>query len=161
MELEIRQGGEPEEFIRLLMDVRNAMGESDWFYLDPPEEIRAMEPELWTAMDENRMAGALSILRPGPAEYNYGFDLDFSEAELHRVIQLDTVAVRPEYRGRGLQRILVAAAEKAQPKGSIFLCTVHPDNRYSLSNFLASGYHIAKTLPKYGSVRCILRKDLD
>ena len=118
--------------------------------------------QLWVAEDGDRLAGIFDILIPGLADYNYGYDLAFTEAQLLRVVHMDTAAVHPDYRGLRLQRILMQEAERyaAEIGERILLTTVHPENSYSLNNILAQGYTIEKRLPKYGSERYILRKDL-
>lgn len=75
---------------------------------------------------------------------------------------MDSAAVYPEYRGQGLQKRLLEEAEKEIRRAGkrILLCTVHPDNPYSLQNVLKQGYTIQKRAEKYGSVRYILRKDI-
>lgn len=168
MEIVIRKGSrkDTEQFIRLLQETKAAMTNQDWFFLDPAEEIREMmekgSMELWVAMDGDRVAGAFDLIRPGLESYNYGYDLDFTESDLLRVVQMDTAAVHPDYRGMGLQKRLMETAEREIRKesGRILLCTIHPDNIYSLNNVLKQGYSIEKKLPKYGSVRLFLRKDL-
>lgn len=168
MQIEIRKGGRQDlkGFIALLSEVRESMEHKEWFYLDPPDEIYAMMEkgilELWVAMDGQRLAGVLDILRPGMEEFNYGYDLHFSEEELEKVVNMDTAAVHPHYRGHGLQLRLIQTAEKelSEEGSHILLCTVHPDNKFSLQNVLKQGYTIQKRVAKYGSVRYILRKDL-
>lgn len=168
MHLEFRQGTltDTEFFIALLQEVRDSMAQKEWLYLDPPEEVRRMmrdgSMKFWTAMDGNRMAAAFSILFPGLKEFNYGHDLGLDEETLLRVVHMDTIVVHPAYRGQGLQRKLMQEAEQyASTLGHrILLCTVHPENRFSLSNILAQGYSIERKLEKYESVRYILRKDL-
>ena len=168
MEIQIRKGNceDTEQFLRLLQEVRENMEHREWFYLDPPEEVRERMAkgilELWVAMDGDKMAAALDILRPGLEEYNYGYDLDFSKEDLLRVINMDSAAVHPDYRGRGLQRRLIQQAEKQlQEEGDhILLCTVHPDNHFSLRNVLSQGYEIRKRDCKYGSVRFFLQKNI-
>lgn len=168
MNIEIRKGdrNDTENFIKLLYDVQAAMPHKEWFYLDPPEEIREMMADgtmrLWVAMDGERLAGAFDILIPGLDEYNYGYDLGFGEEELLRVINMDTAAVHPDYRGQGLQKRLMQAAEKeiCRMGQRILLCTVHPDNQFSLQNVLKQGYAVQKREEKYGSIRYVLRKDL-
>lgn len=164
----IRKGtaADTEAFIRLLQEVREEMEHKEWFYLDPPEDVREMMEtgimQMWVAMDGERMAAAFDLLIPGLEEYNYGYDLGFSEEELHQVVNMDSAAVCRSYRGRGLQgRLLRIAEESLRGQGRrILLCTVHPENRFSLQNVLKQGYAIQKKLEKYGSVRYLLRKDI-
>ena len=156
MALEIRKGtpDDTEKLIALLREVHQGMLFKDWFYLD--------SPALWVAMDGNRLAAAFDYLIPGRNAVNYGYDLGFDETSLLRVVNMDMAAVHPEYRGRGLQRRLMERAEReiAENGEKILLCTVHPDNCFSLNNLFAQGYSIERRLPKYGSVRYLLRKDL-
>lgn len=166
--MKIRKGKreEIEAFISLLQLVHAGMEHKEWFYLDPPEDVRRMGTEgmleFWAAVEQDRLAGAFSVIFPGLTELNYGYDLGLSAEELRRVVNMDTIAVHPDYRGRGLQKTLMQTAEQAlsQSGDKILLCTVHPDNRYSLRNVQEQGYVIQKRLEKYGSVRYILRKDL-
>lgn len=168
MKVSIRKGGmrDVENYIRLLHEVKSAMAQQEWFFLDSDEEIRTMMAEdimeLWVAEADSLLAGAFSILHPGMDGCNYGHDLGFDREHLMRVVQMDTAAVHPDYRGNGLQKRLMEAAEneiRKQP-GRILLCTIHPDNRFSLENVLKQNYRIEKTVEKYGSIRHILRKDL-
>lgn len=114
-------------------------------------------------MPETYLAGGFNILFPGLDDYNYGHDLGFSEAELLRVIHMDTAVVHPDYRGNKLQqRLMTVIEEELQRRypGAILLTTVHPENLYSLCNVKSLGYTVQKRLAKYGSERYILRKDL-
>ncbi len=168
MELDFRRGtpADTEQFILFLDSVKAGMPQQHWFYLDPPETVREMmedgSMELWIAMDGERMAAAFDILHPGLASFNYGYDLDLSREELLQVVHMDTSAVHTDYRGQGLQRKMVHTAEtELTGQGrKILLCTVHPDNRFSLNNMLSQGYVIQKRVEKYGSERLILRKDI-
>lgn len=168
MEFTIRKGTieDTEALICLLQEVRQGMVCKEWLYLDAPEDVRKMMEDgimqLWVAVDGTRLAGIFDILIPGLAEYNYGYDLALTQEELLRVIHMDTAAVHPDYRGHGLQKTLMQEAEKyaAGMGNRILLTTVHPDNRFSLNNILQQGYSIEKRLPKYGSERYILRKDI-
>lgn len=168
MSIVIRKGdcSDTEKFINLLQDVRESMEHKEWFYLDEPEDVRSMMENgtmrMWVAMDGDRMAAALDILYPGLEEYNYGYNIGLTEEQLRKVIHMDSAAVHPEYRGLGLQRKLIQEAE-SEISGTgerILLCTVHPENCFSLQNVLKQGYTIQKELAQYGSVRFILRKDI-
>lgn len=164
----IRKGclADTEKYLCLLHEVKDGMDHPEWFFLDPDDDVRAMMAsgamELWVAEENGRLVGGFDIIYPGLADFNYGRDLDFSEEELLRVVQMDTAAVHPEYRGLGLQKRLMQEAEKRilQDRNRILLCTVHPDNRYSLHNVRNQKYEIVKKKAKYGSVRYFLRKDL-
>lgn len=168
MNITIRKGtlADTEPFIELLQIAWKHMENKGWLYLDSPEEVREMMADgtmkLWVAMDGERLAAAFDILIPGLDSYNYGYDLGFEEDQLLQTVNMDTIVVHPEYRGQGLQRKLMMEAEKwAGEQGfRMLMCTVHPDNRFSLDNMLKIGYRIEKTLPKYGSVRHVLCKQI-
>lgn len=168
MPITIRKGciADTENYLRLLHEVKDRMDHPEWFFLDPDEAVRSMMTsgamELWVAEDDGKLAGGFDIIYPGLADFNYGWDLDFSEEELLRVVQMDTAAVHPDYRGLGLQKRLMQEAEKRilKDRNRILLCTVHPDNRFSLRNVQDQAYEIVKKKAKYGSVRYFLRKDL-
>lgn len=170
MNLIIRRGtlADAENYIALLHDVRALMERKDWFYLDKSEDVRTWlgngVMELWVAEDENgTLAGGFNILFPGLEDYNYGYDLGFTEEELLRVIHMDTAVVHPDYRGNKLQQRLMSVIEeelKSRFPDAILLTTVHPENLYSLCNVQSLGYSIEKRLPKYSSERYILRKNI-
>ena len=168
MELNFRKGtlADTESFIQFLEEVKAAMSQQDWFYLDPPDTVREMMAdgtmELWVAMDGDRIAAAFDILHPGLAPFNYGYDLELSQEELLQVVHMDTSAVHSDYRGMGLQRKMAQTAEEelSGQGRRILLCTVHPENRYSLNNMLQQGYTVQKRVNKYGSDRFVLRKNI-
>ncbi len=168
MELNFRKGAlaDTEKFLQFLAEVWEAMPRKDWFYLDPPETVRGMmrdgTMELWVAMDGDRMAAAFDILYPGLDPFNYGYDIGMTETELLQVVHMDTSAVLADYRGLGLQQKMVQIAENTlSGQGRrILLCTVHPENCYSLNNMLKQGYTVQKRINKYGSERFVLRKDI-
>ena len=168
MNLTFRKGT-PEDanlFVQFLEEIKSEMQRKDWLYLDPPELVQEMMSEgileLWLAMDDDRIAAVFSVLYPGLATENYGYDLGFTEEELLQVVHMDTAAVHGNYRGMGLQRQMAAMAEKelSGQSGKILLCTVHPENQFSLHNMMKQGYEIQKRLEKYGSERLILRKNI-
>ena len=168
MNLTFRKGTieDADIFVQFLDAVKADMEQSDWLYLDPPELVSSMMEngimELWLAMDKDRVAAVFSVLHPGMESYNYGYDLELPEPELLRVVHMDTSAVHKDYRGLGLQRKMVQTAERelSQQGSKILLCTVHPDNLFSLNNMIQQGYEIQKRMDKYGSERFILRKNI-
>lgn len=168
MEIIIRKGtlDDLNPLIELLCSVWEELEQKYWLYIDPPEEIRQLLDDgflkLWVAMDGQTLAAAFSLLIPGLESLNYGYDLNFSDAELLKTVNMDTVVVHPDYRGRGLQQRLMLEGESwAKKRGyQTLMCTVHPDNCFSLNNMLQLGYTIQLKIPKYGSVRYVLMKNI-
>ncbi len=99
-------------------------------------------------------AGFALIDLPGLHERNLGRDLGWPDNALAKSAHIDSVCVRPAFRGKGLQKRLVRAAEERLRGMGItrFLATIHPDNAASLSSMLALGYQIGVTKPKYNGV---------
>ena len=163
MDITIRKAtpADLEAFLAFTHAVRDAMDSTAWFALDPDEELRELtaegDMEFWMAEAGGRLAAVFSIIRPGLRDFNLGYDLGLTETELLRVTHMDTAAVHPDFRGMGLQKRMMTEAE-AHLEGRILLCTIHPDNRYSLRNAQSLGYRVEKQVNKYGSIRCILRK---
>lgn len=81
--------------------------------------------------------------------------------DLARAIEMDSVAILPPWRGLGLQRRLEALGEEeAARRGCRHLvATVHPDNRYSLDNFLAAGFKVAARMTEQVPADRVLRDD--
>ena len=69
------------------------------------------------------------------------------DVNLYHVAYMDSVGVSKVARGQGLMKILIEHAEKML-EGEYCYCmaTVHPDNIYSLNNFILSGYEIINEL---------------
>lgn len=164
----IRKGTyqDTEPFIELMALVRQNMDHKEWLFLDPPDEVREMMADgtmsLWVAVDGERVIGAFDILSPQLGANNYGYSIGLTNEELMQVVNMDTAVVHPDYRGMGLQKRLMRCAEEELMKSGehILMCTVHPENRFSLNNVLSQGYTICKTVPMYGSVRHVLRKNI-
>ena len=165
MDIRIRKIGRAEvyKYLEFLHEVKAMMEQDEWFFLDPDEEVYELMDQdamgIWLAEENERIAAVFCVVYPGDREFNLGYDLGFTEGELSRVVHMDTAAVHPDYRGHGLQHRMMLHAER-ELDGRILMCTIHPDNRYSLNNVLKQGYSIEKKTEKYGSVRYILRKDL-
>ena len=161
----IRRGTceDAERVLTFLAQIKEAMTHKEWFCLDTPEEFRErMEngsTRLWVAEDGEKLAGVFTVVFPGTSQVNYGWKQNLPPEDLTRVLNMDTAAVHPDFRGQGLQRRLMQTAERELGPGKILLCTIHPDNQYSLHNAQSQGYEIQATLPMYGSIRHLLRKD--
>lgn len=89
---------------------------------------------------------------PGEREDNLGYDSMLDEKGRMRVAHMDTTAVLPEYRGNRLMTKMMHRVEEeliGTPYRH-FLCTVHPDNHYSLDVVRSQGYQVVATREKYG-----------
>ena len=140
---------------------------------------------------DGEMAAFLLVRHPGEAEDNLGRNLfkgsevlrlrdsvaEDAEAKVAQVVRetgeaadffcishMESAAVHPDYRGRGLQGKLLQEAERIErQRGTRFLmATVHPDNVYSLRNLEAAGFQCIQETRKYGGLRRkVLCKRLD
>lgn len=129
----------------------------DWFYSDDAETLkRHIEEEgfILKAVVSGEIAGFLMIRYPKTSDDNLGSYLSLSTEEKNLVAHMETAVVRKEYRGRGFQKKLMEEGERRlKQKGYKYLMgTAHPDNVYSVNNFLKLGYEIVAEDMKYGGL---------
>ena len=108
-------------------------------------------------------AGLFTTIFPELGHENLGRDLDFSDEDLIKSAHMETVVIAPEYRGHHLQARLMAKAEEDLKVADYkyLLCTIHPENPYSMNNALSLGYKVEKLVEKYGGLpRNILLKKI-
>lgn len=110
--------------------------------------------------EEDAPAGMVLVRFPDLAEDHLGWALGWTPERLVRACHLESIAVHPRYRGRGLQRLLLQAAEEAlSAEYADLLATVAPENIASLRNFRRMGYEVTAEVRKYGGYdRYILLK---
>jgi L-amino acid N-acyltransferase YncA len=137
-----------------------------WYVADDETFIcRHIETSGFTllAFCDHKPAGFLIVRIPGKEEDNLGSylcskweknDLN-SMQELLLTAHMESVVVRPAFRGHGIQKaLLLEAIGLLQEQGFHHLmATVHPDNLASLSSFQACGFQILSTVKKYGGLR--------
>lgn len=113
------------------------------------------------AEDSGALCGMMMARFPYLAEDNLGWDLAWSEERLKQVCHMESLAVHPYWRGQGLQRALLSAAEsKTAEMYRYWLATVAPANGVSLRNFYRMGYAVVAQKKKYGGYdRYILLKN--
>lgn len=107
---------------------------------------------------------------PGHSDKNLGLDINLSAKELSKVAHLETTVVRPDYRGNSLQSLtLQHAMPLIKDLGyRHLLCTVSPQNFFSLFNIMKNGLKVKALKRKYGTAsdgkdglwRFILHRDL-
>jgi len=107
---------------------------------------------------------------PGITEKNLGVDIGLTGDELKHVAHLETTVVHPEYRGNNLQSLtLVNLVPQILELGyNHLICTISPQNPYSLYNIMKNGLSIKALKRKYitkenenGLWRFILHTDLN
>ncbi|MBS1164045.1 MAG: hypothetical protein H6R00_70 [Proteobacteria bacterium] len=105
--------------------------------------------------------GVLGLPEPHQESFADGFDL--SAIERAGVATIDGASVAPEWRGNGLQRVLIAARlAGARAAGrKIAVSTVAPGNVPSLRNLLCSDMTVRALRHAFGGLRFLVRCDLD
>lgn len=157
------------EMLQLIQEVHDKMEQKQWYVIDGMEEYAEYLEDgkgvAYKAVDEEngKMAGIFLAIIPKDHETNLGYDIGFTKEQAAQVAIMETAAILPKYRGQKLQyRTMMAAEEELRQLGYRYLlCTVHPDNRFSLQNVLKQGYQIMMTKEKYGGfLRHILLKEI-
>ena len=80
----------------------------------------------------------------------------------NNVMLIDSIMIKEEYRGNKLQiKILNYLYNRAKElKLDGLVATIHPENIYSLNNFINDGYEIINTLHIHGGTRNIVFKKI-
>lgn len=153
----------------VIQSVWQQIEQKDWFVADDSEYTRHSLTEgngigyKAFEADSGALAGVFIATLPGDREENLGRDIGLSQEELGKVAHMESVAILPEYRGNGLQYILMKTAEDELRKQGCrhLMCTVHPENKYSRNNMIKQGYQVVLTKEKYGGyLRDILLKEI-
>ena len=151
-------------FYALQNEVRAAMPHPEQFVPDTRENITAyLAHDLCLGVFDGERLGAYFILRYcGQSEHNYAAFLGIPQAEWDHWANADSVIVHPDWRGNGLQRILLEDALPLLRPGIVGIgATVSPGNPYSLNNAKASGFEIVSRREMYGGHdRYLLAKHL-
>ena len=149
--------------MEVMKEAKESLAHPEWFVADDAEYIRNhLQGDGFAIVAEigGEIAGFFVVKKP-KEEDNLGKYVDFSRDQCGRVWIMDTAAVAAEWRGNQLQSRMLAAAEKelAAFSPEYLMCTVHPDNCYSLHNMQKNGYQVIKKALCYGGLeRFILMK---
>lgn len=133
------------------------MERRDWFCIDDISFLYRHvcdEGFILKAEVSGELAGFLTVRYPGSAQDNLGSYLHLSADEKSLVAHMESAAVKEAFRGRGIQKKLMEEAEEILwQKGYRYLMgTAHPENQYSVNNFLKLGYEIVAEDLKYGGL---------
>ena len=149
--------GDVPEIARIMDEAYRQMECKDWFCTDDaPFLERHVRDEgfILKAAAEDVIAGFLVVRYPGSAPDNLGIYLGLSDDDLGLTAHMESAAVQSSYRGHGIQKRLMEEAESLlRRQGYRYLMgTAHPDNIYSVNNFLRLGYEVAGEDMKYGGL---------
>lgn len=145
---------EAEIIADLMTEVHERLTDKSLFVCDNLDFIREHIQNSGMAVaafSEDRMIGCMLVRFPGGEEDNLGLDVGLTD-ELDRVAHMESSAVLPEYRGRGLQYRMIMFAESLIDKDryDVFMSTVSPYNAASCRSFEKAGYSAVLTKEKYG-----------
>ncbi len=137
-----------------------AKGDTDFLRRNTPETFAvcfAGESKVIGVYLEEKMIAFGILHAAGASEENLAKDADCIGDKLTSA-NVKLIIVRPDYRGNGIQRLLIDRCEAyAKESGFAWLCaTVAPSNHYSLDNFLKCGFSQHKILRKYGGLERVL-----
>lgn len=167
-----------EELAAIMRAGKAGMANPEWFIEDDAEYIRehighvpvserdcGFTLKAVTQTDGKEViAGFFIVAFPGMGEKNLGHHIAMDEEHLAKVAHMDSVVILPQYRGHRLQYRLIGKAEEILRKETdytIWMATVHPDNKYSLENVQAHGYEVVAEALKYGGYRrYVLKKEI-
>ena len=90
---------------------------------------------------------------PGCSEKNLGNDINMPMKDLAKVAHLEATVVHPDYRGNSLQSLtLQQAIPMVKELGyRHLLCTISPQNAFSLFNIIKNGLRVKALKKKYGT----------
>ena len=109
------------------------------------DKIRNTAPKLV------QVGGDLIVRFCGRSAHNYAAFMDVPRTEWEHWANADSAIVHADFRGNGLQRLMLEAALPLFPKKITHIgATVSPQNQYSLHNALASGFAIVSRREMYG-----------
>lgn len=140
-------------FFALQNEVRAVMPHPEQFVPDTLENITAyLREDLCIGAYDGERLGAYFILRYcGRSAHNYAAFLGVPREEWEHWANADSAIVHADFRGNGLQRLMLGAALPLFPVRITHIgATVSPENQYSLNNALASGFAIVSRREMYG-----------
>lgn len=154
--------------IMSVMDISCRMARDvSWYCADDEKYVRKHLREngfILKAEADGCLAGFLIVRFPKDEEDNMGCYVRLTKEEKQHVAHMESAAVSPDFRGYKLQRCLMAEGEKIlmDSEYKYLMGTAHPENIYSVNNFLQLDYEIVAEDNKYGGLpRYVFYKKLE
>lgn len=147
------------EIYRIMTQAGSDIKDRSWYLTDTEDYVRQHignrdKGIVFKAVEDGQIAAFFLIHLPGPEADNLGYYKKLDDSECLKVAYMDSMAVAPGFRGRGLQYAMMDRGGQyltATPYCHL-MGTVHPDNIYSLGNFLKLGFEVVTTVRKYGGL---------
>ena len=159
MEILRAEPSDTNEIHHIMSLASSLLDDKGWYCTDTEDYILEHIADrhkgiVFKAAHQGRIGAFFIIHYPGGGDDNLGHYVHLEKEELQKVAYMDSLVVLPDFRGKGLQYELMKHGEDylASTPYCHLMGTVHPDNLYSLNNFLRLGFKIADTTVKYGSL---------
>lgn len=150
--------------MEVMADAEKTVQKKEWFAADNEKFMQSILSGkgfiigAWEK-DTKEMAAFFAVVIPDKKD-NMGKYAGLSEEELQKVVYMDSAAVKAKFRGNKLQQKMLLAAEEELDKRQkeerqdcqYRMCSVHPENSYSLQNMTGNGYEIAARTELYGGL---------
>lgn len=146
------------ELMAMIHEIYDAIPIKEWFCLNSDEAVTGYMTTggfALKAMCDGKIAGVFIARTKELGKENIGYDLKFDEEQRKLSAHMEIAMVRKEYRGQGLQKIMMEKAEEIlKEQGFRYLLgTAHPDNKASVNTFLKLQYEQVMTKEKYGGMK--------
>ena len=146
------------ELMAMIHEIYDAIPIKEWFCLNSDEAVTGYMTTggfALKAMCDGKLAGVFIARTKELEKENIGYDLKFDEEQRKLSAHMEIAMVRKEYRGQGLQKIMMEKAEEIlKEQGFHYLLgTAHPDNAASVNTFLKLQYEQVMTKEKYGGMK--------
>ncbi len=133
--------------------------QKDWYVADDiPFLERHIKEEgyILKYVIDDKIVAFLVVRYPMLSDDNLGYYLsNVTDEMLKKVAHIESIAVLPNFRGDKLQKRLLEMAEKIEKQKytKYLMATVHPDNIYSMRNFIEQQFLCVLETKKYGGLR--------
>lgn len=153
-----------EKIYESLKQVAQKLNEPDWLsvsnHIDTYEKFIKCGYSV-VACDNSKIIGCFLSEKTDIDKHDLYKMLNYNDNDINETLLVQACYVLDEYRGLGLQHKMLKKIEKMCENTNIrrYICTVHPENKFSLNNMLKSGYEIKYKTKLYGGLdRYILEK---
>lgn len=151
-----------DEYMNLVTTTKKSMEHPEWlgdFSKEDYINLLKNNSKIYSWFYCNKMiaAGVMIPARQKDIEKFFSIDLNYKE-----VIDFGPEMVHPDYIGNGLQSIILEYLQRKSKEQNYkyAISTIHPDNIYSIRNFVNNNFEILGTIELKRGPRNVYRKRL-